>query len=100
LLFADEINNNYPNGKWGISYLNSNDPNFGGYGLDFQKFNATDPLSPNFFTATSILFLSDNGRVGIGNNKNPQALLDVSGSFNPHYALEKKSFFCVQISNA
>jgi len=81
LLFADVIDNSFPHGKWGIVYLNSNDPLYGGYGLDFRKFYDQTVPSQNFLAVSSLLFLSDNGRVGIGDNKNPQALLDVSGSF-------------------
>jgi len=76
LIFADTINSLYPYGKWNIEYLNSTDSAYGNYGLNFRRHDglATTP------SASNVLFLSDIGGVAIG-HKNPQAGLDVLGSF-------------------
>jgi len=76
LLFGDVIDEFYPNGKWSIEYLNSANPTYGGQGLNFRKLGGKSPVPQ----VPSVLFLSDNGRIGIG-NKEPQAKLDVAGSF-------------------
>ena len=70
--------NEYAHGafiKWGIEYVNSaND----GYGLNFWRCDsaAGDPRRETYYP---ILFLDDNGYVGI-NKKNPTETLDVNGS--------------------
>jgi len=74
ILFGADINSNtIP--AWGIEYLNSDDPVNGGYGLNFWK-----PHGPGQGLMNHVLFVADNGRVGIGKN-NPLAKLDVAGSF-------------------
>jgi len=69
------------NGKWGIEYLNSDDPINGGYGLNFWK--PWYPAGGGGFNYA--LFLADNGNVGIGKN-NPLAKLDVNGSLKAQSA--------------
>jgi len=79
ILFGADINDNFPMGKWGIEYLNGEDNCFG---LNFWR-----PWNPggggwgNYY-----LVLADNGNVGIG-KKNPEALLDVNGSFRTKSAV-------------
>ena len=67
-MLFDAGGNDYPDGRWGIE-LNATD-----YGLNFWKYNQFEKLH-----FQSILLLSNNGNVGIGNT-NPQAKLDVNGS--------------------
>jgi cytoskeletal protein CcmA (bactofilin family) len=76
IVFGSDITSTH-NGSWGIEYLNSNED---GYGLNFWKV-----WSPgeNFFNYA--LFLRDDGNVGIG-KKDPQAKLDVAGSFRAESA--------------
>jgi len=76
LLFADVIDNEYPHGKWGIEYLESNDPVYGGTGLNFRNFTKKQVVG----AIPSVLFLSNNRNIGIG-TKDPQAKLDVVGLF-------------------
>jgi len=78
LLFSDVISELY-SGKWGIEYLNSNDPVYGGTGLNFRRYfvgfgGVGTSSSP------TVLFLSDKENVGIG-TKTPKAKLDIAGSF-------------------
>lgn len=70
LYFGGDINNNNPHGKWGIEYLDYD----GIYGLNFWQ-----PYSVGSTTQNYVLFLSDNGNIGIGTS-NPQAKLAVDGS--------------------
>jgi len=65
------------NGSWGIEYMNTPEH---GYGLNFWK--AWNP-GENYFDYA--LFLTDDGKVGVGKN-NPQAKLDVNGSFRAQSA--------------
>ena len=74
LLFSDVIDESYPNGKWGIEYLNSLHPTYGGSGLNFRRY--INKIGGQ--QLLSVLFLADNGRIGIG-TKDPQAALDVTG---------------------
>ena len=69
LYFGSDINSDNPNGKWGIEYLDYD----GIYGLNFWQ-----PYSVGSNTRNYVLFLSDNGNVGIGTS-NPQAKLAVDG---------------------
>ena len=70
LYFGGDINNNNPHGKWGIEYLDYD----GIYGLNFWQ-----PYSVGSNTRNYVLFLSDNGNIGVGTS-NPQAKLAVNGS--------------------
>ena len=74
LLFTNVIDE-FVTAQWGIEYLNSTHPVYGGTGLNFRKYlgKFAQGVSP------SALFISDNYRVGIG-TKEPQAKLDVAGS--------------------
>jgi hypothetical protein len=83
ILFGD-ANDNLPE-KWGIEYLNSGN---NAYGLNFFNYFhhiVTPPVEAKDGTHYSVLFLSNNHEVGIG-NKNPQATLDVTGSFKAQSA--------------
>lgn len=73
ILFGDEPSSTNPYGKYGIEYVgNANE----GYGLNFWKpYNSG--TSGNG-TLNNVLFLKDNGNIGIGTN-NPQAKLAVNG---------------------
>jgi len=72
IFFGANIDDDFPNGKWGIEYLN-NDGGFG-YGLNFWR--PWNPGGGGYFNFG--LFLADNGNIGIGKN-DPQAKLDVNG---------------------
>jgi len=83
LLFADVLDGFTP-ARWSIEYLNSSHPTYGGQGLNFRKY--TGKVSGGCTTKCySILFLADNGRIGIW-NKDPQATLDVSGDIKAESA--------------
>ena len=69
ILFGDEPSSTNPYGKWGIEYVSNNDE---GYGLNFWK-----PYNSGSGFMNNVLFLKDNGNVGIGTN-NPQAKLAVN----------------------
>ena len=72
IFFGADINDQFPNGKWGIEYLNNEDNS--GYGLNFWRpWNPGGGGSFNFG-----LFLADDGNVGVGKNK-PLHKLDVNG---------------------
>jgi len=75
ILFGADVTNSNHLGNWGIEYLNSDDPQYGGYGLNFWKTGHWNYA----------LFLADNGNVGIG-KKDLQAKLDVNGSFKAESA--------------
>jgi len=96
LLFGDVIDFNYPNGKWGIEYLNSSNPTFGGQGLNFRRYNLKSMGMPQLY---SVLFLADNGRVGI-RTKEPQAELDVAGSFRTQSAAINGNISIPNFTNA
>lgn len=70
LLFGNHTTNSAPYGRWGIEYLSEG----GAYGLNFWK----PYVAPTDTTVNYVLFLNDNGNVGIGTN-NPQAKLSVNG---------------------
>ena len=70
ILFGSNATNNSPHGKWGIEYLSQD----GIYGLNFWQ-----PATSNANVNNYVLFLKDNGNVGIGTN-NPQAKLAVNGN--------------------
>lgn len=69
ILFGSNATNNSPHGKWGIEYLSQD----GIYGLNFWQ-----PTTSNTNVNNFVLFLKDNGNVGIGTS-NPQAKLAVNG---------------------
>ncbi|MCL2290666.1 MAG: hypothetical protein FWC34_08205 [Bacteroidetes bacterium] len=74
LRFTAGMDNNPSFDGWGIERVNSVEE---GYGLDFWRyFLGTVPGGP----FQSLFFLGDNRCVGIG-TKDPQATLDVNGSF-------------------
>jgi hypothetical protein len=75
LLFSD-IADELITAKWGIEYLNSTHPTFGGTGLNFRKYGGKTG-TPKIH---SVLFLSDTEKVGIGTTT-PQAKLEVVGTF-------------------
>lgn len=75
ILFGDEPSSTNPNGKWGIEYVSNNDE---GYGLNFWK-----PYNTGGSVMNNVLFLKDNGNVGIGTN-NPTAKLTVNGGILAH----------------
>lgn len=70
LYFGSNISDSNPNGKWGIEYIDQD----GAYGLNFWQPTTTSNIANNY-----VLFLKDNGNVGIGTS-NPQAKLAVNGS--------------------
>ena len=70
LLFGNHTTNSAPYGRWGIEYLSEDGAN----GLNFWK----PYMSPTDTTVNYVLFLNDNGNVGIG-TYNPQAKLAVNG---------------------
>jgi len=72
IFFGATINNNFPNGKWGIEYLDGED---NCYGLNFWR--PWNPGGGGYSNYT--LFLANSDKVGIGTN-DPQAKLDVNGS--------------------
>ena len=72
LFFGKDVSSTDPYGSWGIEYLNDPDD---GFGLNFWK-----PWTSTQQGANYLLFLHDNGKVGIG-TKNPQAKLAVNGDF-------------------
>lgn len=69
LLFGNHTTNSTPYGRWGIEYLSDNGAN----GLNFWK-----PYTSTEATVNYVLFLNDNGNVGIGTCE-PQAKLAVNG---------------------
>ena len=71
MLFGAVIDNNTPNGRWGIEYVNDNNA---GYGLNFWQ-----PHGQNQSTVNYRLFLADDGNIGIKTN-HPQAELSVNGT--------------------
>ena len=68
MCFSD-ITNNHLYGRWGIEYLSQDGAN----GLNFWQ-----PTTSNTDVNNYVLFLNDNGNVGIG-TYNPQAKLAVNG---------------------
>lgn len=71
ILFGDEPSSTNPYGKWGIEYVNNDDE---GCGLNFWK-----PYDTGGGFMNNVLFLKDNGKVGIGTN-NPLHTLSVNGT--------------------
>ena len=71
ILFGDEPSSTNPYGKWGIEYVNNDDE---GYGLNFWK-----PFDTGGGYMNNVLFLKDNGNIGIG-TKNPLYKLSVNGT--------------------
>ena len=69
ILFGSDITNNHLYGRWGIEYLSQDGAN----GLNFWQ-----PTTSNTDVNNYVLFLNDNGNVGIG-TYNPQAKLAVNG---------------------
>lgn len=73
LLFGSDPTSTNPYGRWGIEYVGNADD---GYGLNFWKpYNSG---SGGNGLINNVLFLKDDGNVGIG-TKNPQAKLAVNG---------------------
>lgn len=70
ILFGDEPSSSNPYGKWGIEYVGNNDE---GYGLNFWK-----PYNTGGGYMNNVLFLADNGNVGVGTNE-PPAKFSVNG---------------------
>lgn len=70
ILFGDQPSSANPYGKWGIEYVGNNDE---GYGLNFWK-----PYNPGGGFMNNVLFLADNGNVGVGTNE-PPAKFSVNG---------------------
>ena len=70
LFFGSNISNTTPNGNWGIEYLDQD----GVSGLNFWQ-----PHTSSSSTRNYVLFLDNNGKVGVGTS-NPQAKLAVNGS--------------------
>jgi hypothetical protein len=81
IMFGADVNDGVPSGKWGIEYLSSDHPEYGGYGLNFWR--PWNPAGGGW--ANYALFLHDSGNVGIG-KREPQAKLDVNGSFKAQSA--------------
>jgi hypothetical protein len=75
LIFDNGTGNLCPKGKFVVEYQNS-----GGYeGLNFRKSCFTLQEQPS---TASYLFISNSGNISIGGSRDPQAMLDVLGSFN------------------
>ena len=70
ILFGDEPTSTNPYGKWGIEYVGNEDE---GYGLNFWK-----PYNTGGGFMNNVLFLADNGNVGVGTNE-PPAKFSVNG---------------------
>ena len=70
ILFGDEPTSTNPYGKWGIEYVGIEDE---GYGLNFWK-----PYNTGGGFMNNVLFLADNGNVGVGTNE-PPAKFSVNG---------------------
>ena len=81
LLFAESTDPVCSSGLWGIEFLNSNDPIYGGKGLNFRTVCGKNSGS----SLRTVLFLGNNGYAGIG-TKDPQARLDVAGGFKAENA--------------
>jgi len=78
IFFGANVNNNFPNGKWGIEYLDGED---NCYGLNFWRpWNSVGGGYSNY-----TLFLANSDQVGIGTN-DPQAKLEVNGSLKAQSA--------------
>jgi len=96
LIFADVVNNMFPHGKWSIEYLNSNDPTYGGTGLNFRKYEGLFGAPSG--SVSSVLFLSNNDNIGVG-TKNPQARLEIAGSFQAQNATISGNILITNTSN-
>lgn len=70
ILFGDQPSSANPYGKWGIEYVGNEDE---GYGLNFWK-----PYNTGGGFMNNVLFLADNGNVGVGTNE-PPAKFSVNG---------------------
>ena len=70
ILFGDQPSSANPYGKWGIEYVGNTDE---GYGLNFWK-----PYNTSGGFMNNVLFLADNGYVGVGTNE-PPAKFSVNG---------------------
>jgi hypothetical protein len=66
--------------NWSIERLNSKSEMGLNFGLDSKVFDPNDTIIKKSGSFLSILFLGENGRVGIG-TRAPETKLDVSGSF-------------------
>jgi hypothetical protein len=78
LIFGIPTNNSNPlYNQWGIERLNSVEE---GKGLNFWRYYDDFNIPSKGYGTHSVLFLSDNGNVGI-RTKDPQTHLDVNGSF-------------------
>lgn len=71
IYFGDVVDPLQPFGKWGIEYVSSTEE---GYGLNFWMPWVDGQQHPDNF----LLFLADDGNVGVGTNK-PRAKLAVNG---------------------
>ena len=73
LLFGSDPTTSNPYGKWGIEYVCNSES---GYGLNFWRPYNSGTGGNGLMNY--VLFLKDNGNIGIGTN-NPQAKLSVNG---------------------
>jgi len=74
IYFGEVVSTEFPNGEWGIEYIN--DVDYDTKGLNFWKVNTNSGPSGNYR-----LFLQNDGNVGVGTS-DPRSLLDVNGKLS------------------